>query len=310
MKIVSFRSRHVDIAGHLYLPVRFDERNKYSAIVCVHPGSSVKEQTAGIYARKLAHQGHVALAYDASCQGDSTGEPRFAEEPATRVEDIRSAVDFLTTLRYVDEDSIGVLGICAGGGYAVNACMSERRIKAVGTVTVTNIGAGYRNSYSSKESLIETLEQIGRQRTREARGEPPRFVNWLPNSQEERERAGITGLDTTEAIDYYLTPRAQHENSTNLLLFRSVASVIAFDAFHLVEELLTQPLQIIIGNRVGKFGAFHFGHELFSRAKCKKDLFVIDGASHYDLYDRAPYVDSAVEKLTAFYGENLRPLPF
>lgn len=305
MEVVAFRSRNVDIAGHLYLPDGFDNRKTHSAIVCVHPGSSVKEQTSGIYAKKLAAQGHVTLAYDASCQGDSCGEPRYAEEPAARVEDIRSAVDFLTTLPYVDEDRIGVLGICAGGGYAVNASLSEHRIKAVGAVTVTDIGAGYRNSYGSRESTIATLEEIGRQRTREARGEPPRFVNWLPNTQEEREQAGITGLDTTEAIDYYRTPRAQHENSTNLLRFRSVASVIAFDAFHLVEELLTQPLQIIIGNRVGEFGAYNFGHELFNRAKCKKALFVVDGASHYDLYDRSPYVDQAVAKLAAFYGENL-----
>lgn len=115
--------------------------------------------------------------------------------------------------------------------------------------------------------------------------------------------AGAAAIDSASMAS--TSPRAQHENSTNLLPFRSVASVIAFDAFHLLEELLTQPLQIIIGNRVGEFGAYNFGHELFNRAKCKKDLFVIDGAGHYDSYDRLPDVDQAVAKLATFYCKNL-----
>jgi hypothetical protein len=89
-----------------------------------------------------------------------------------------------------------------------------------------------------------------------------------------------------EAVDYYRTPRGQHEGASNQLRFRSVASVLAFDAFHLAEELLTQPLQIIVGNRAGGFGSYQEGRELFRRATSEKDLLVIDGASHYDLYDQ------------------------
>lgn len=304
MRQITFKNGSLDIAGVIHLPADFEESRKYAAIVCVHPGSSVKEQTAGIYARRMAERGYVAIAFDASFQGESGGEPRYVEEPAARVEDIRCAVDFLTTLSYVDENRIGVLGICAGGGYAVNAAMTEHRIKAVGTVVAVNIGRARREA-GGAGSAIEMLESVGRQRTIEARGGEPLITNWIPNSPKEAEEAGVTGLDSLEAVDYYRTPRGRHERASNRLRFRSVASVLAFDAFHLVETLLTQPLQIIVGNRVGEFGSYEDGHELFKRATSKKDLFVVDGASHYDLYDRPEPVGQAVEKLAAFYDENL-----
>jgi fermentation-respiration switch protein FrsA (DUF1100 family) len=114
------------------------------AIVCVHPAGGVKEQTAGLYAAKLADEGMVALAYDASYQGESGGEPRQEEDPYARVEDVRAAVDYLTTLGFVDQQRICVLGICSGGGYAINTSMTDRRIKAVGTVSAINLGAMYR----------------------------------------------------------------------------------------------------------------------------------------------------------------------
>ncbi|GLY81064.1 alpha/beta hydrolase [Actinoallomurus iriomotensis] len=304
MRHITFRNGSRDIAGILHLPAGFEEGRRYPAIVCVHPGSSVKEQTAGVYAGHMAENGYVALAFDASFQGESGGEPRYAEDPAARVEDIRCAVDFLTTLDHVDEDRIGVLGICAGGGYAVNAAMTEHRIKAVGTVVAVNIGRARRTA-GGPGSGIEMLEAVGRQRTIEARGGEPLITNWIPDSPKEAEEAGITGLDSLEAVDYYRTPRGRHERASNRLRFTSVASVLAFDAFHLVEELLTQPLQIIVGNRIGEFGSYEDGHELFQRATCEKDLFVIDGASHYDLYDRPDPVGRAVDRLTAFYGDHL-----
>ncbi|WP_329248034.1 alpha/beta hydrolase [Actinoallomurus sp. NBC_01490] len=304
MRDTSFKNGSRDIAGVIHVPADFEESEKYAAIVCVHPGSSVKEQTAGIYAARMADKGYVALAFDASFQGESGGEPRHVEDPAARVEDIRCAVDFLTTLSYVDENRIGVLGICAGGGYAVNAAMTEHRIRAVGTVAAVNIGRARREA-GGAGSAIEMLEAVGEQRTLEARGGEPLITNWIPNSPKEAEEAGVTGLDSLEAVDYYRTPRGRHERASNQLRFTSVASVLAFDAFHLVEELLTQPLQIIVGNRIGEFGSYQDGHELFQRATGEKDLFVIDGASHYDLYDRPEHVGQAVEKLAAFYGDNL-----
>ena len=309
MERVTFKNGSIDVVGNLYLPAGFDERTTYAAIVTVHPGSGVKEQTAGIYARRMSEQGYVALAFDASHQGESGGEPRFLEDPATRVEDVRAAVDLLTTLDYVDAERIGVLGVCAGGGYAVSAAMTERRIRSVGVVAVTNIGRGYRESGGPEGSVAATLDVVARERTAVAAGAEPAIVPWLPDSPAEAERAGITELDVLEAVDYYRTPRGGHPRSSNQLLLRSAAPLFGFDAFHLVEELLTQPLQVVVGNRVGAFGSYRDGHELFRRAAGPKDLLVIDGASHYDLYDRPEAVDRAVERLGAFYGEHLGPRP-
>ncbi|GIO60554.1 alpha/beta hydrolase [Paenibacillus cineris] len=298
---VKFHAHGLQIAAILNVPELAEDKKQNPAIVCVHPGSSCKDQTAGIYAEKLAELGYVTIVFDASYQGESDGEPRYVEYPASRVEDIRSAVDYLTTLDDVDEDRIGVLGICAGGGYAVNASMTERRIKAVGAVSVANIGRGYREN-----DPIKMLEQVALQRTAEARGAEPLVVQWIPNSHAEREEAGMTELDLVQAVDYYRTPRGQSPNSPNKLKFTSVDSIIAFDAFHLAETLLTQPLQIIVGGVQGAFGSYKDGHELYNRAaSVKKDLFVIEGASHYDLYDRPEPVNKAVEKLGAFYKENL-----
>lgn len=300
-KNVKFNARGLKVAGILNIPENAEDK-KNPAIVCVHPGSSCKEQTAGIYAEKLAELGYVTIVFDASYQGESEGEPRYIEDPSARVEDIRSAVDYLTTLDFVDENRIGVLGVCAGGGYAVNAAMTERRIKAVGTVVGANIGRVNRES----SDPIKTLEAIAKQRTAEACGAETMITNWIPRNQEEREQAGITDIDIVEAVDYYTTSRGQSPNSPNKLNFTSLDSVIGFDAFHLADELLTQPLQIIVGSVQGAFGSYRDGHELYNKAASKKkDLFIVEGASHYDLYDREEPVKKAVEKLEAFYKENL-----
>ncbi|MEK5056907.1 alpha/beta hydrolase [Paenibacillus shunpengii] len=300
-KRVSFPAHGLKVAAILNIPKHAEEKKQNPAIVCVHPGSSCKDQTVGIYAQKLAELGYVTIVFDASYQGESEGEPRYAEYPAARVEDIRSAVDYLTTLDYVDENRIGVLGVCAGGGYAVNTAMTERRIKAVGAVSVANIGRGYREL-----DPIKMLEQVAQQRTAEARGADPLITQWVPSSHREREAAGIIEFDIVEAVDYYRTPRGQHPNSPNKLKFTSVDSIIAFDAFHLADTLLTQPLQIIVGGVQGAFGSYKDGHDLYNRAASeKKDLFVIEGAGHYDLYDRPEPVSKAVEKLGAFFKENL-----
>lgn len=302
-KKVTFKNRTIDMAGELYFPGDFDESKKYAAIVCVHPGSSVKEQTAGIYAAKMAERGFITLAFDASYQGESGGEPRYIEEPTSRVRDVSSAVDYLVTLDYVDAERIGVLGVCAGGGYAVNAAMTDHRMKAVGTVVGANIGRLYREG-----DPVATLEAVGKQRTAEVRGVEPMIVNWIPNTQEEAKQQGATDIDVVEAVDYYRTPRGEQPTACNKLRFISMASVIAFDAFHLVEKLLSQPLQIIVGDKQGAFGSYKDGHELFERAtvSADKNLLVIKGASHYDLYDIPEYVDQAVERLTVFYTKNLK----
>ncbi|AZT83970.1 MAG: alpha/beta hydrolase [Leeuwenhoekiella sp.] len=306
MRNVTFKSLIGEVAANLHLPKDFDESKQYPALVVAHPISSCKEQTAGIYAERLAELGYVALAFDAATQGASGGEPSYLENPGLRVADFSSAVDFLVTQGFIDENRIGVLGICGGGAYAANAAMSERRFKAVATVVAANYGRLVREGDMSPNAAINTLEAVGQQRTAEARGEEPMITGYAPNSKEELETAGITDIDVVQAVDYYRTPRGQHPGSPNKLRFTSIGAAATFDAFHLTEKLLTQPLQIIIGSVPGAFGSYRDGFELYEKAaSTEKDLLIVEGASHYDLYDQPEPVKQAVEKLKTFFGKYL-----
>lgn len=302
---VSFKNGSLDLAGAIRFPSGFDASQQYAALVITTPGSNVKEQIGAFYGERMAARGFVTLAFDPSYQGQSGGEPRDLEDPAARVEDIRCAVDFLTTLPYVGEGRIGILGVCAGGGYAANVAMTEHRIKAVGTVVAVNLGRAWRQAALTADATDQLLAQVGQQRTREARGGEFRREKWLPDSLEEAQAAGITDPDTLEAVDYYRTPRSYSSYSTNRRLFRGDAVVLGFDAFHLVGELLTQPLQVIVAGRLGTTFSFSDGKQLWEQARHKKDFFVIEGAGHYDLYDVPQYVDQAVERLDGFYKEYL-----
>ncbi|MEV6906719.1 alpha/beta hydrolase [Amycolatopsis sp. NPDC051071] len=307
MESVTFKNRTWDVAADVRFPEGFDPAKKYPAIICAHPISSCKEQTSGsIYAERLTELGYVTLAFDASHQGASGGEPRYLEDPATRVEDFRCAIDYLVTLDYVDEDRIGVVGVCGGGGYAANATMTDHRIKALGTVVAANYGRLMREGDLSANAAVATLEAIGKQRTAEARGAEPHITTYIPSSVEEREKAGITDVDIVNAVEYYTTPRGQSAGSPNKLRFSGLEAAVGFDAFHLAEVLLTQPLQVIVGDVPGGFGSYRDGFELFDRARSeKKDIFIVQGASHYDLYDQPKYVDQALAKLGTFFEKNL-----
>ena len=176
---VTFQNRTITMAGDLYLPNGFKESEQYPAIVCVHPGGGVKEQTAGVYAQRLADQGFVTLAYDSSYQGASEGTPHFLDEPMNRVGDVSSAVDYLTTLPFVDAERIGVLGICAGGGIAVKAASVDRRIKAVATASAVNVGTATRKGWEGKGTAADlwaTLAALAKQRTAEAAGGAPAYA--------------------------------------------------------------------------------------------------------------------------------------
>ena len=307
MKSVTFRNRSWDVAADLHVPTDFDEAKKYPAIVVAHPISSCKEQTASIYAAKLAELGYVCLAFDASTQGASGGPGRYLEDPATRVEDFRCAADYLVTLDFVDENRIGVLGICGGGGYAVNAAMTERRFKAVGTVVGANYGRLCREGDLSPDAAIKALEGISAQRSAEARGGETAVTTYIPTSKEQLDSTGITDVDVVEAVDYYTTQRGRQPGSPNRLNVVSTGAAFTWDAFHLADKLLTQPLQVIVGGgQTGAFGSYRDGFELFNKARSdRKNILVVPGATHYDLYDQPEPVARAVEKLGEFYGENL-----
>ncbi|MCU7547573.1 alpha/beta hydrolase [Chitinophagaceae bacterium LB-8] len=301
VQAVTFKKDNLNLAGNVYLPAGFDKNKKYPAIVVVHPGGGVKEQTAGLYAQQLAENGFVALAFDASHQGASEGLPRFLDNPMNRVGDIYSAVDYLVTLPYVDAACIGGMGICAGSGTTVKAAMTERRIKALATVSAVDVGAATRKGWDGKASAAEQiaiLEAVAKQRTAEATGTAPVYVPYVPEVGDK-----TAPLDLQEAADYYRTSRGGHPNSQNKMLLTSLPYLVSFNGFDGADQLLTQPLLLIAGSEAGSL--WH-SQELITKAASKdKELFIIKGATHMDLYDGKQYVPQVTKKLTGFFAKNL-----
>lgn len=216
---VTFMNNDITLSANVYFPENFDASRTHPTIVVVHPGGGVKEQTAGLYALTLAGEGFVTMAFDASHQGASGGMPRFVDDPMKRVVDVYSAVDYLTSLPYVDAERIGALGVCAGSGIAVKASMTERRIKAIATVSAVDVGAATRKGWdgqSAEADLVTTLDAVAKQRTAEAAGGAPVYVNYVP-------KLGDTTAprDLQEAADYYLTARGSYPTSPQYSIIAS-----------------------------------------------------------------------------------------
>lgn len=299
MKHIQFNNRTITMAGNLYLPEDFNENTKYPSIITVHPAGGVKEQTSGEYAKRLAAQGFVTLAFDASYQGESGGEPRFLDEPMNRVNDIFSAVDYLTTLAFVDQSRIGIMGICAGGGYVIKAATLDPRIKAVATASAVNVGNATRTGWDGLSPISAVqgmLEFIAQQRTAEVTGAEPAYSPYVPN-------VGETGAhrDLQEAAEYYLTPRGQHPNAQNKMLLSGLSSWAAFDAFNLVDTLLSQPVMLVAGSEAG---SLRHSQEVFSKALGEKELFIVEGAAHMDLYDGKGF-EVVLDKILPFFKAKL-----
>ncbi len=297
---VRFTSKGLQLAGNLYYPESTEDG--LPAVVVGHPFGGVKEQTAGLYAQELAAKGFVALTFDASYQGESEGEPRFLEDPSTRVEDIRSAVSFLTTVARVDPDRIGALGICASGGYVPNAAATDQRIKAVGTISAADIGSLYRDGLGggqSVEQLQQALAAAAVDRTAQAQGAKPTLAHVVP---EPDEITADTPSLFAEGTNYYRTPRAQHPNSPNWYVTSSIVPIAAYSSYDHVDLISPRPLLMIAGT---ESDTLYFSEQAIAKAVEPKELYVIDGATHIDLYDRPQYVGPAVEKLAEFFAKYL-----
>lgn len=291
----------ITLTAVINFPEEFDKNNKYPAIVVTHPGGGVKEQTAGLYAQKLAEAGFITIAYDASYQGESTGEPRQLENPYIRTEDISAVIDYLTTLPYVDEERIGAIGICAGGGYTANAAINDHRIKAVGTVSAVNIGAMFRNGWDGSQKTEDAFPMLmggAAARTAEAKGAKPASFPLAPVTKE-----AAPDKEMEEAWEYYRTPRAQCSTAPSIALVRSFTQLITYDAYNMAEVFLTQPLQIVTGSLAG---SKWYSEDLYNRAASKeKNLYIVEGANHMQMYDVPQYVEEAVSVLIPFFRKNV-----
>lgn len=304
MPSVTFKNLNgqgITMAAIINFPASFDKSKKYPAVVVSHPGGGVKEQTAGLYARKLAENGLIAIAFDRSYQGESTGEPRQLENPYISTEDVSAVVDYLTTLPYVDRDRIGAMGICAGAGYSANAAINDRRIKALGMVSAVNIGQMFRNGWDGSvrdADALPYLEAGSAARTADAGNNDMAIMPLAPLREEDAPNAEMRG-----AWEYYHTPRCEHPNAPGYTLARNLTQIITYDAYNKAEAFLTQPILAVAGSNAG---SKWMSDDLIARAASKdKVLHVVDGADHMDLYDVLKYVDEAVSKLAPFFQAKL-----
>lgn len=297
---IKFMNRTLELAGELFFPNNFSEDTLYPAIVVTHPEGAIKEQVPATYAEKLAPLGYLVLTFDGAYMGESQGNPHFTTDPFQRVEDIRAAVDYLTTLPYVDNDKLFGLGICAGGAYMIDAAKTEKRFKSIASVVPVNMGAGMRESQPDKATLINTLIASANQRTAEVNGAEVQLMETVAADDQAAMQFPEHSL-FREARSYYRGVK-EHPRSTGQIVFSAFDKLLRYDAYFMMEEMWSHPLLLISGSLADTIG---FAKQALELSAGLGRLDVLEGATHVDLYYKDQFVDPAVAKIDAFFKESL-----
>jgi fermentation-respiration switch protein FrsA (DUF1100 family) len=299
---VSFKNRYgITLAADLYQPKdRSDKR--LPAIAVSGPFGAVKEQSSGLYAQTMAERGFVTLAFDPSYTGESGGEPRNIASPDINTEDFSAAVDFLGLQPNVDCERIGIIGICGWGGMALNAAAVDKRIKAVATSTMYDMtrvmSKGYNDSMT-KEERAKTLEQLSQQRWEDAEKGTPAYqapYNVLKGGEAQF---------MVDYADYYMKPRGYHKravNSGNAWTQTTPLSFMNMPLLTYIKEISPRPILLIHGE---KAHSRYFSETAYAAAEEPKELLIIPGASHIDLYDDEKKL-IPFDKMTDFFKKNLK----
>lgn len=305
LKKVTFKNQYqMKVVGNLFMLKGMTQETKLPAIIVGHPMGAVKEQSANLYAIKMAEQGFVTLALDMSFFGESEGQPRNAVLPEMFAEDFNAAVDFLGTRSFVDRNRIGVIGICGSGSFAISAAKIDPRLKAIATVSMYDMGAVTRNGLKSSQSLGQRKEVIAKaaeQRYVEFLGGKTKWVDYLP----------VKLGDNADPIqrefhDFYRTPRGQAVPkglTLELSQNRPISSEVKFANFYPfndIETISPRPMLFIAGETAH---SREFSEDAYKRAGEPKELFIVPGAGHVDLYDRVQLIPFA--KLTSFFKQYL-----
>jgi hypothetical protein len=247
----------------------------------------------------MAERGFITVAFDASYNGESGGQPHFIGSPEAMVEDFSAAVDFLGRNALVDRERIGVIGVCGSGGFSLAAAQVDPRIRAVATVSMYDIGQASRQGLAAsldEAALRSSLERIAAQRWAEVDGAERVMVIGTPQAITERS----TEIDR-EFHDYYRTPRGHHPRSTTAMSVTTGAPMMLFSAFERLGWISPRPVLFITGDRSH---SRIFSEQAYARAAEPRELHVVPGAGHVDLYDRVNLIPW--DKLTSFFTEHLR----
>lgn len=289
----------ITLAGDLYLPKdRSDDR--LPAIVVAGPFGAVKEQSSGLYAQTMAERGFVALAFDPAYTGESGGEPRNVASPDISTEDFMAGVDFIGLHPSVDRERIGVIGICGWGGMALSAVAVDKRVKAVAASTMYDMtrvmSKGYDDSMTP-EQRAEVLETLSRQRWEDAAKGAPAY------QPPYNELKGGEAQFLVDYHDYYMTPRGYHAravNSGNAWTQTTPLPFMNLPILTHIAEIAPRPVLFIHGENAH---SRYFSEDAYAAAAEPKELLIIPGASHVDLYDRMDVIP--FDRLAAFFGQHL-----
>lgn len=303
---VTFENQYnMKVAGNLFKPMNMAENVKLPAIIVGHPMGAVKEQSANLYAAKMAERGFVTLAIDLPYWGESGGEPRNSVSPDAYAEAFSAAVDYLGTRPFVDRNNIGVIGICGSGGFAISAAKIDPRLKAIATVSMYDMGAASRNGLRKSLSLAQRKQII-------AEAAEQRYVEFEGG---DRKYTGGTVHELTEKsnpiekefFEFYRTPRGEFtpkgatpETTTHPTLTSNV-KFMNFYPFNDIETISPRPLMFIAGENAH---SIEFSEDAYAKAAEPKELVIVPNAGHVDLYDRVNMIP--FDKITAFFKNNLK----
>lgn len=291
---VSYPNRYgIEIAADLYTPADLDRSTRCRALLVGSPYGAVKEQAAGIYANELAKHGYVTLAFDPSYNGYSGGEPRHVSSTDIFVEDFHAGIDYLGTRPFVDRKRIGVVGVCASGAFALTAAQVDPRIKAVANVSMIDISANYQPLYTDAEARRATLADLAEQRyldfgspspTMAPMGSPMTLSDDNPMS---------------EFGAFYWRETGHHHNSTTQFTATSALSFMNFPELAHPDWIEAEVLTVV-GEQAATRALSEAIHE---RLTTKKQLLVVPGAGHVDLYHRKDLIP--FEEIRAFLDKTL-----
>ena len=298
---VTFKNQYkMNIAGNLYLPKDMDKSKKHAAIIVGHPVGAVKEQSADLYAVKMAERGFVTMSVDLAFWGGSDGQPRNAVAPELYAETFSAAVDYLGTGPFADREKIGTIGICGSGSFAISAAKIDPRLKAVATISMYDMGAANRNGLNHSLTLAQRKQIIAdaaEQRYVEFQGGATKYTSGTVHEITEK-----SNPIEREFYDFYRTPRGEFTpaGSSPLLTTHPTLSsntkFMNFYPFNDIETISPRPLLFITGDQAH---SKEFSEDAYKRAAEPKELYYVAGAGHVDLYDRVELIP--FDKLESFF---------